>query len=264
MTRSYTALSIVTVPRLSAATALTLGTALVSAARKGPGLPPAMVLALEPLERELGALRRSRQLQREVRSIDGSIAVAADQALDTNWSGFHAFLVGWTKLANAPEAAERAGRARDLLEIVYPEGLRFLNLPYCEQWGESEIRLARLAEPRHAEHVRALGGEAFVGAIRRSHEAYGVALNVTERKAEAEAQVRVREALDAFIEALRSYLLRVAAYVDEHARDEEAQAIGRALLRPITTWKGQAARKGEPPEGDQGGGPGGDGSTRGA
>jgi hypothetical protein len=256
MTRSYSALTIVTIPRLSAAAAMTLGTALIAAARHEPALPAVFAPALGQLERELGVLRRSRRLRRKAQAIDPSIAVAADRALDVNWSGFHGFLVAWTKLANAPETAERAARAGALLEAVFSGGLRFLNLPYRVQWAESQTKLDRLAQPEHVEHVRALGGEAFVEVIARSHGAYGVALNVTKRKADVEAAVKVRGPLDAFFEALRSYVLRVSNYRDENASDEAARRLARALLEPLTTWRGPAGgRKGEAPEGE-GGGPG--------
>ncbi|HEU4408069.1 MAG TPA: hypothetical protein VFS43_22595 [Polyangiaceae bacterium] len=257
MARSYSALTLISVPRLSASTAMALGTELLTAGRQEPGLPPALAPALGQLERGLGALRMARRLQREAKAIDASVVVEADQVLDRTWSGFHDFLVGWTKLSDAPEAAERAGRARELIERVFPDGLRFLNFPYRMQWADSLMKLDRLGEPRLAGHVRALGGEAFVGAIARAHEAYGAALNLTRRKADVNARVRVRAPLDAFLEALRSYVLRVTNFVDENKGDEAARALGRRLLEPLTAWKGRGGgRKVESPEGRGAGGAG--------
>lgn len=246
MYRSFSPIDLVTVPRTSAASALTLGTSLVAAAREEAKLPDVFVVPLEQLEREHAGLRTSRQYQREGRAVDSAAATSSDQRVDSCYSGFHGFLIAWTKLPSTPEGVEKGQVAREVIEIVFPDGLRFLNLPYREQWGESQTKLDRLSEPAVAERVRSLGGEAFVRAIGEAHEAYGVALHVTKPKAEPTNQVNVREPLDGFWDAVRSYVLRVANHLDEHKNDAEAQRLCRALLEPIATWKSSGAgRKGQ-------------------
>jgi hypothetical protein len=257
MYRSFSPIDLVTVPRTSAASALTLGTSLIAAARDEAELPDVFVVPLEQLEKEHAELRTSRQYRREGRAVDSAAITSSDQRLDSCYSGFHGFLTAWTKLPSTPEGVEKGQVAREVLAVVFPDGLRFLNLPYREQWGESQTKLDRLSEPAVAERVRSLGGEAFVQAIGVAHEAYGVALQVTKPKAEPTTQVTVREPLDNFWDAVRSYVLRVANHLDEHKNDAEAQRLCRALLKPMATWKSSGAgRKGQaaeaPSEGEAG------------
>jgi hypothetical protein len=255
MTRTFSAFDLVTLPRVSAPAAMTLGTALLTSARKEVALPPVFVRPLKRLEAGVDTLRTSRQLQREVQAADASLAGEADQELDGAWAGFQGLLLGWAKLTTTPEGAEGARRARALLEAIFPQGLRFVNLPYRLQWAESQTRVDRLDEPELAEHVRALGGGPFVEAIKVAHAAYGVALNVTDRRTEAKARAKVREPLEGFLTGLRSYVLRVANYLDESEGDEAAHALTYRLLEPLATWKsaGGSGRKGDAPEGDEGG-----------
>lgn len=250
MTRSFNPVDLITVPRLRATSALALGAALIAAARGARNLPTSLVDPVERLEKAHGELRTSRQYQRDVRSLGAGAATVADQQLDATWSGLHSFLTGWTKLPSTPEGLEQGRRARAVLERIFPEGLRFLNLPYREQWGESQTRVDRLDEPAIAEHMSALGGGAFVRAIGVAHANYGAALHVTKRKAELAERVNVREPLDKFWGAVRSYALRVSSYLDEHRDDADAQQIGYALLEPLATWKkgSRGGRKARAPE----------------
>lgn len=63
--------------------------------------------------------------------------------------------------------------------------------------------------------------------------------------------MKVREPLDSFWDAVRSYALRVASYLDEHKSDLEAQRRGYALLRPLATWKSSGVgRKAQAPAPD--------------
>ncbi|HEU4404000.1 MAG TPA: hypothetical protein VFS43_01705 [Polyangiaceae bacterium] len=264
MYRSFSPLELVTVPRTSAASAMALGTALLTAARQEPKLPPRFVRSLERLEAECETLRASRTLRDEAQEIDASVANQADQDLDVAWSGLHNLLVGSTKLGVTPEGVERGARARAVLTWVFPSGLRFLTLPYRDQWAESQTKLDRLAEPAMAEHLEALGAGPFVRAVEAAYEAYGEALYLTKRKAEVKAHVKVREPLERVLDAVRRYVVQVAAYLDDHEDDAESQAMVRVLLEPLATWKssggGRKARArgnsgGEGPTGGSGGGP---------
>ncbi len=267
MQRSFSVLDLVIVPRTSATSALALGTSLLSAAREEPSLPERIAKPLARLEAECEALRASRQKQDEGQALDGKAVTRADQRLDGAWAGWHNFLIGWKKIAASDEDIAQGARAQAVLDRVLPTGLRFLNLPYRDQWSESQTKLDRLGEPAMVEHVRALGGEAFVGAIAKAHTAYGEALHVTKRKAEARAQVRVREPIEALLDAVRRYVVHVAAYVDEHESDEGVRSMGRALLEPLATWKSSGGGRKSPEtdaptdEGEgEGEGPGGEGA----
>jgi hypothetical protein len=99
--------------------------------------------------------------------------------------------------------------------------------------------------------VRALGGQTFVEAIDVAHTNYGLALNLTKRKAALAEQANVRAPLEGFWEAVRSYALRVSNYLDEHRDDPAAQQLGYALLEPLASWKSSGSGRKAP--GDAGG-----------
>lgn len=261
MKRSFSPVDLVAVPRTSTSSAMALGTSMLSAARAEPALPPALVQPLERLANECDRLRTSRQHEIEARTIEPSRSVEADRELDACWASTHAFLMCCAKLGAAPEGAERAARAKAVLEWVFPDGLRFLTLPYRQQWAESLTKLDRLAQPEMVEHLRSLGGEPFVRVVEASHERYGAALHVTKCRAAAKARIKRREALEGVLGALRSYTLHVACYLDEHGGDPGARRLGLALLKPLATWESSGGgRRASAPAGE---GPGGDGPAEG-
>lgn len=257
MTRSFTALDLVVLPQLSSAAAVALGHELLAAAHRQAGLPPLIAPAFERLAGAYGSLCESRKYMDEVQSIDSAAAAEADLALDTNWGALHSFLEGWTRVSSRLSAAQ-SERARALLEGVFPEGLRFLTLPYKLEWAETMRRLDRLGDPDYAEHVKALGAERFVEAIGESFEAYGAALRMSERKAEAKTASKVREPLDRFLAALRGYVLHAATHASAGGEGSPEQELAAALLAPLANWpskggarKGKPAGEPEPSEGDE-------------
>ncbi|HEU4536130.1 MAG TPA: DUF6261 family protein [Polyangiaceae bacterium] len=247
--RSYSALSLVALPRLSAADAVALGARLVAAARAQAGLPPSIGKALGRFEASLGALREARRLLRETQAADPRVAAAADARLDAGWAGFHSFLQGWARLPVPGKVDAQVAWARRLLDDVYPEGLGFTQVRYVTEWAESQKRLDRLAEPEVAALVAALGGEAFVEAIRDAFDAYGEALEMTTRRAEIKATLTLREPLEEVTTALRKYVLHVTSFADAGEDDAAAIALSDALLAPLVAWESAAPKgKGEPVE----------------
>lgn len=252
MQRSFSPIDLVTVPRSSAASAMALGTALITTARQEPKLPPVFVRPLKRLESECDALRTSRQLQDDTPEAEAPDVPKADQRLDGTMSGLHDHLVGSTKLGATPEGVERGVRAKAVLTRVFPDGLRFLTLPHREQWAETQKRLDRLAEPEIAEHIEALGAGPFVRDAQVAYVAYGEVLHVTKGKAKAKAPVKVREPLERVLDAVRRYVVQIAAYADDHEDDAEAQELCRTLLGPLATWKSSGTGRKAPAPGDSG------------
>ncbi|MCU0686714.1 MAG: hypothetical protein MUF34_31450 [Polyangiaceae bacterium] len=242
--RSYTALSLVVLPRLSAADAVALGARLVAAARAQTGLPAPIGKALGRFEASLGTLREARRVLRELQSVDPRVAAAADVRLDAGWAGFHSFLQGWARLPVPGKVDAQVAWARRLLDDVYPEGLGFTQARYVIEWAESQKRLDRLAEPETAWFVASLGGEAFVEAIRDAFDAYGEALHMTTSRAEIKATLTLREPLEEVTAMLRKYVLLVTSFA-EADDDAEASALAEALLGPLVAWETAAVSKGK-------------------
>lgn len=247
MTRSYTARGLVVLPSLSSAAAAALGHELLAVARRQPELPSLVAPTCDRLEQAHAALRASRAYMDEVEGDGGEKAADVDRQVDTNWGALHSFLQGWARLSTPGEGADKAERARLLLDGLFAEGLRFLKLPYKIEWAETQKKLDRLEKPDYAEHVKALGAGPFVAAIRESFEAYGVALKLTERRAEARAQIKVREPLDKFVTALRAYVLHVTTYASTGGEGSAEEALAAALLEPLASWRARGGdRKGKP------------------
>ncbi|WP_437323320.1 hypothetical protein [Sorangium sp. So ce381] len=124
---------------------------------------------------------------------------------------------------------------------------------YVLQWSESELRIQRIHKNGLDARIEALGGKRFLAALEAAHAAYGKALGVTAPAAAAAAPPSVREALDAFTEALRAYVIKVMGSVEPD--EPETQELADKLLAPLASWSvgpsGRgAARKNGKPEGE--------------
>jgi hypothetical protein len=248
MTRSFSAAGLVRLPHLSSSSAVALGDRLLAVAAKQPSVPALLVASHERLGGAHGELREARVFMDEVQAADPNAAPAADLWVDTTWGALYWFLKAWARLTSAGGRVEERGeRAKHLLEGVFSDGLRFLKLPYDQEWAETQKRLDRLHKPDFAEHIEAIGARPFVEAVERAFEAYSAAL----RKGEGKPAVapRLREPLAHFVAALRSYVLSVTAYGDLGGEGSAERALADALLAPLATWQAAGAGrkgKGEP------------------
>ena len=90
----------------------------------------------------------------------------ADSALDACWTALHDWLTGFAKL---PDKHAESQEARALLAELYPDGLGFILLPYELEWGQSDLRLGRIAGESLGERLRRLGGGVFIEALQTAH-----------------------------------------------------------------------------------------------
>ncbi|WP_437933505.1 hypothetical protein [Sorangium sp. So ce341] len=247
----YTASEVVQVPRFTAVGAMALGEQLVTVAKPVKRqLAKGIARALVALSSSHAALASA--LRDQVSLSEGGEAsedtVQCDRVLDGCWSGLHDFLTAFTKLPpGAPEAAE----ASSLKAAIFTGGLKFLQLTYLLEWSESELRLQRIRKNGLDARIEALGGKRFLAALEAAHAAYGKALGVTApAAAAAAAPPSVREALDAFTEALRAYVIKVMGAVEPD--EPETQELADKLLAPLAGWsvgpsgRGAARKSGKP------------------
>jgi hypothetical protein len=229
---SYSATNVIQLPRLAAAGAVALGEQLLTAAKPHKSALPA------PLTKSLGVLRTShgglqKALSGQVRppSETSAETVLADRDVDACWSGLHDFLTGLAKLPRVKEAKTAA----EIKANVFPDGLRFIQLPYELQWAEGDARLKRIAKQALDQKIVALGGKLFLDELKKAQHAYGKVLGIKKVKAPApEAPPSVRDALDAFSTALRKYVAKVIASVEDD--EPETQELADALLGPLAAW----------------------------
>lgn len=232
MPRSYSADQVITLPRVDTTDAITLGAELLTAARP-EGRPSSRIArALERLSATYGALAEVASLA----SMTSTRVEArqADRLIDSAWAALFDFLGAWSKVPYEP-AAEQARHVRGAL---YPDGLKFTLLPFKREWAESETRIHAMGREGFDETITKLGGAPFIKAIRKAHKAYGEVLGITRVPSDAPSAPTLREPLEAFILALRGYVLQVTAHADED--DPEAKALTERLLAPLTRWQTRA------------------------
>lgn len=226
MSRSFDAQSIIVLPRLDAASAVALGTALGAAAR-GQHLAKPVHAALEAL------LHKTEALEQVISSTHAAPPAAADRvqadlAEDAAFGALFDWLNGWARLPGAPEAEQ----ARSVL-TAFPDGLAFTQLKYPLEWADADALLKKL-DSDHAGAIAALGGQRMLDVLRRTHAAYGKALGVTKAAAPPPAPINLRAPLDACTATIRRYVLKVAGQVDE--ADSATVALRDALLAPLSNW----------------------------
>jgi hypothetical protein len=232
--RSFILEDLIQLPRFDAAGAVALGEKLIQVAVAEPELTRAVKRAKDALEEELGLLRRAAAARLASASAgDPAVVAEADRSLDACWTALYDWLTGFSKL---PDDIREATEARALLGELYPDGLSFILLPYELEWNQSDLRLTRIAEAL-GERIRALGGNVFIDALRRSHDAYGKLLGLPRAVAPREAGIpSVAEALESFASALRVYALKVTAAVE--VDEPETAEVSKRLLDPLLHWQG--------------------------
>jgi hypothetical protein len=230
---------LIQLPRFDATGAIALGERLLAVASEVPELPRSIQRAKDALEESLGVLRAAAEARLAERlaaasTNDAEVVNEADAILDACWTGLHDWLSGFAKL---PDAHAEAREARALLGELYPDGLGFILLPYELEWGQSDLRLGRLASESLGERIKKLGGGVFIEALQAAHWQYGQLLGLPRMpSSEGGGKPSTREALDAFGGALRIYALKVTAYVE--VDEPQTGLLAKRLLAPLLHWQG--------------------------
>ena len=228
---SYSAADVVQLPRFGATGAMALGEQMLSAGKHHKKkLPKTILKALTALDGAHSALTHAIRDQVAPAQAGGADPVKLDRNLDACWSGFNDWCTGLSKLPDELEAVE----ARELQSTILPDGLKFILLPYELEWAESETRLQRIETNKLDVRIKALGGGLFLSAIQKAHKAYGLALGMTAPLAkDGNPAPSIREALDRFSAALRTYVVKVIGSVEDD--EPETAALADDLLAPLTT-----------------------------
>lgn len=233
--RTFEVEEMVRLPRLGAYDVIALTTALLTRAEAAGALPPAIERELVRVRGGLGTLRAGA----ETRAQENGQSDSKDEwnrALDTAWAALRWWSKGWSLVPYAENAQQAEDGAR-LEALLFPDGLRFTQLPFRTQWVESQTRLGLVEREALAPRITALGGQALLDAVRRAHDDFGRALGLTEATLLV-ASASLREERDALIDILRRYVLQVTAHADPD--DPDSMALADHLLLPVKTWKTHA------------------------
>ncbi|MDI1437683.1 hypothetical protein [Polyangium sorediatum] len=234
MSRSFSPTQLVALPRMTAVSTARLLAELLETASREPGLPIAiaadrntLAVTHETLQVELG--------KRVFAEGEASPVVAvADRVEDNAFGALSDWLLSFKRLPveRYPAAAD-AARVHDAL---FGQGLGFLRLRAADEWQEAETRIRILMEKGFDVVIANLGGKPFLDELIFAHTAYGEALGITKARPASDPH-SLGKAQGEALDALRSYVLRVAAHVREN--DPATAALAERLLAPLAVWKGR-------------------------
>jgi len=224
-----------TTPRLSASSAVSLGIALLTVVPKPA--PQAVRFAATRLRGSVVELQREWGRELEAGSAD-TLPREADLRIDRVIRATSMRLEAYALLA--PDRVPQAERAKAASGRLFPQGLRFINLPYEEQWAHCQRLVEAIdADEALADDIEELVGEPILSELRAAQAAYGDALGITAKRTTA-APVPVLELLNAVRAAIIGYALQIVAMQDA---DADRIADARRALAPIDERRTREARR---------------------
>jgi hypothetical protein len=242
MTREISYVSMVQLPRMNVSSAVAFGEALGTVAgaeiSKGTTLPPLIErprVRLETATRDL-----AEELQPEA-GVDSKAAVNADKGEDGGWRSLSEWMGA---LCGMPDGSfEGQQQLRSLHTTLFSEGLRFLALPFREEWSQSEARLKTIDTGENVALIERLGGSPLLSNLRDAHAHYGKVLGITAPVDVKESPV-LRAKFLKLTDAIRAYIVKVKAWADPE--DPGSEALSDTLLAPFVAWKDTPIRTGQP------------------
>lgn len=140
----------------------------------------------------------------------------------------------------APEHVPQAEPAKAVSARLFPQGLRFINLPYPEQWAHCQRLLETIDNDEQlAADLDALVGEPILTELRAAQAAYGDALGITSERT-TPVVVPLIDRLNVVRAAIVGYALQIVAMQDA---DPERIADARRALAPIDERRAREARR---------------------
>ncbi|MDI3291407.1 hypothetical protein [Polyangium sp. 15x6] len=237
MSRSFSPTQLVSLPRMTAVTTARLLAELLETASREPMLPAAIAddratlsATHEALQVELG--------KRVVAEGEAPPVVSAvDRVEDNAFGALSDWLLSFKRLPveRHPAAAEAAM----VHDTLFGQGLGFLRLRAADEWQEAETRMRIIKEKGLDVVIEKLGGKPFLDELVFAHTAYGEALGITKPKPASDPPSLGKVQGEA-IDALRSYVLRVAAHVREN--QPATAELAERLLAPLAAWKGRRSK----------------------
>ena len=224
-------------PRLTVSAGVSLGIALLTVVPKPT--PKPIRLAATRLRGSVVHLQDVWGSQLDVAEASGVASPRdADNRSDRSIRATSMRIEAYTLLG--PGATPEHETAAALERRLFPEGLRFLTLPWEQQWAHIERLVKVIAEDEAlAADLQSIVGASIVAELHAAHEAYGESLGITAPRASAPS-VSLAEPLAALRAAIVGYALQVVAMQDvDPDRIEDA----RRALAPLDELRARQARR---------------------
>ena len=234
MTRTFTSIDLVALPRLDAVSAVALTEQVLTAAKdksvakaiKKEGSITALLELLAPERDQLQAASAV-----AAQATPAGQKGLADRREDAAYAALHDHVAVWAKLdGEIPEGATAAA----LLASVFAEGVRSItHLPVPKEWAAVDGKL-KLIAASHEDAIASIGAKPLLDHLRKVHTAYGEAAGTTKALPEVEPPL-VRERREQLTATLRDYVVQVTAAVSRRVKPIDGK-VGDMLLRPIAEW----------------------------
>ncbi|MDI1429213.1 hypothetical protein [Polyangium sorediatum] len=225
MSRTFTPVDLVQLPRVDSNGAIALASAVESAASKYNDLPASVTEAVIQIVADRIVLQ-----QAVAKTPVGLVTVKeADRRVDKVGGAFHDICSAWASLAEfLPEGQD----AQVLMARVFPDGRKFVNLKVKEEWAAIETKLSTIDREGLGARIDAIGATPVLKLLEQMQAVYGAVIGTTEVPEEAP---EVRDSKDTLLDSLRAYVIQVAGTVKRGKPETAARA--DALLRPIREWE---------------------------
>jgi hypothetical protein len=161
-----------------------------------------------------------------------------DLAADNAWSCLVVRLEGAASLP--PDIYPIALRARELLQLLFPDRLAFTQLHYPSQWAEAQKRLNNIQTHSLAIDIDHIAGPEYLAEVRRTHERYGEIVGTSQAKGAPTTLPELAEPLRRLGRAIAGYGIQMVALY--FSGDEPTRARVRRALHPLDHYRAAARR----------------------
>ena len=226
--------NMVVLPMLSALTAVVLAEQLITHARKEETLPPFIERMLLRLEAAVAGLKVQIQPRAEE---DTEEKRRADRALDNAWRALNQWLGALVLMPS--DSLPHWEKLQMLYNLLFSDGMTFINISYREQWAESDTRLSAVAEGAYDTAIAESGGAPLFDHLKAAHETYGNVLGISAAKA-SKASPAIRETYLVLLDTVRAFIVKAVAWADPE--EPGSEALSDRLIAPLVNWQDPRAR----------------------
>jgi hypothetical protein len=223
-------------PVLNIASAIALGEALLARRRKDRDATAAEKKAARQLKRATAAAQEvwteRQRIESALPRLSGEQKRALDASTDQGWGALRMNLESHALLP--AERSKKSGPAKELLHLLFKDGLGFLTWPHAEQQVAMGLLLKRIDEEGLAARIDAVCGPELLANIRANQALYTAMVQAGSGPG---SDVSLGEMTRGISDAVVDYAVSVCATVDRKDPDTVKEA--RELLRPIDELREQ-------------------------